>query len=68
VSRQTQSAGRRRPFILVIIWHLLADPTSLYHDLGADYHNDRLSIQRRTRSYVQQLRALGYEVTLTAAS
>jgi len=54
--------------ILVIIWHLLADPTSRYHDLRASYHNDRLSIQRRTRSHVQQLRALGYEVTLTAAS
>jgi transposase len=54
--------------ILVIIWHLLNDPTSRYHDLGAGYHNDRLSIQRRTRSHVQQLRALGYEVTLTAAS
>ena len=54
--------------ILVIIWHLLADPTNRYHDLGADYHNDRLSIQRQTRSHVQQLRALGYEVTLTAAS
>lgn len=54
--------------ILVIIWHLLNDPTSRYHDLGASYHNDRLSIQRRTRSHVQQLRALGYQVTLTPAS
>jgi hypothetical protein len=54
--------------ILVIIWHLLADPTNRYNDLGASYHDDRLSIQRRTRNHVQQLRALGYEVTLTAAS
>ena len=24
--------------ILVIIWHLLADPAARYHDLGADYY------------------------------
>ena len=54
--------------ILVIIWHLLADPTTRYHDLGVNFHNDRLSIQRRTRSYIQQLRSLGYDVTLTPAS
>src|SRR5664279_1390924 len=72
--RVVKRRGKLKPLvavarsILVIIWHLLADPTSRYHDLRASYHNDRLSIQRRTRSHVQQLPALGYEVTLTAAS
>ena len=28
--------------ILVIVWHLLADPTARYHDLGADYHASRI--------------------------
>jgi transposase len=27
--------------ILVIIWHLLTDPTIRFHDLGADYHTSR---------------------------
>ena len=28
--------------ILVIVWHLLADPTARFHDLGADYHTSRI--------------------------
>ena len=28
--------------ILTIVWHLLADPTSRYHDLGVDYHTHRI--------------------------
>ena len=28
--------------ILVIIWHLLADPAARFHDLGADYHTNRI--------------------------
>src|SRR6266571_792888 len=54
--------------ILVIIWHLLADPTARYHDLGASYYNQRISKDRTTRNLVRQLEALGYTVTLTAAA
>ena len=54
--------------ILVIVWHLLADPTARYHDLGASYHNDRISKNRVTRNHVRQLEALGYTVTLTQAA
>jgi transposase len=54
--------------ILVIIWHLLADPTTRYHDLGADYHTSRINTERKTRAHVRQLQALGYEVTLTIAA
>jgi transposase len=50
--------------ILVIVWHLLADPSKRYHDLGADYHANRIDKQRRQRHLVHQLRALGYAVTL----
>jgi transposase len=54
--------------ILVIVWHLLADPTARYHDLGPDYHSRRIDTDRKTRSHVRQLQALGYNVTLTPAA
>jgi transposase len=54
--------------ILVIVWHLLADPTVRLHDLGADYHTRRIDKDRKTRSHVRQLQALGYTVTLTPAA
>jgi transposase len=52
--------------ILVIVWHLLADPSTRYQELGADYHSSRIDKQRKTRDHVRQLEALGYTVTLTA--
>jgi len=54
--------------ILVIVWHLLADPTARFHDLGADYHSHRIDKDRKTRSHLRQLQALGYTVTLTPAA
>jgi transposase len=50
--------------ILVIVWHLLADPTARFHDLGADYHASRIDRDRKTRNLVHQLQALGHKVTL----
>jgi transposase len=54
--------------ILVIVWHLLTDPTLHFHDLGADYHATRLDKHRRMRDHIRGLEALGYTVTLTAAA
>jgi transposase len=54
--------------ILVIVWHLLADPTARFHDLGADYYISRIDKDRKTRNHVRQLQALGYSVTLTPAA
>jgi transposase len=54
--------------ILVIIWHLLADPTARYHDLGAGYYASRTDTERKTRNHIRQLEALGYTVTLTQAA
>jgi transposase len=54
--------------ILVIVWHLLADPTARFHDLGPDYHARRIDKDRQTRNHVRQLQALGYSVTLTPAA
>jgi transposase len=54
--------------ILVIVWQLLADSTARYHDLGPDYYANRTDKQRKARSHIRQLEALGYTVTLTAAA
>jgi len=54
--------------ILVIIWHLLNDPTTRFHDLGEDHHRNRIDNSRATRNHVRQLEALGYTVTLTQAA
>src|SRR5215218_3888612 len=50
--------------VLVIVWHLLADPTARFHDLGADYHASRIDKGRKTRNLIRQLEALGHRVTL----
>jgi transposase len=50
--------------ILVIVWHLLADPTARYQDLGADFYANRIDKNRRQRHLVRQLEALGYTVTV----
>jgi transposase len=54
--------------ILVIIWHLLSDRAARFQDLGPDWHLRKTDRARRTRSHIQQLQALGYDVTLTPAA
>lgn len=54
--------------ILVTVWHLLADPSARFSDLGADYYTHRTDTERRTRHLVQQLQALGHRVTLSPAA
>ena len=54
--------------ILVIIWHLLADPTARFHDLGAGYWADRIDKAKKARNHIRQLEALGFTVTLTPAA
>ena len=53
--------------ILVIIWHLLADPAARYTDLGASYYQTRTDTDRKLRNHIRQIQALGFEVTLTKA-
>jgi transposase len=53
--------------VLVVAWHLLADPTTRFHDLGSQYYDNRIDKEKRTRNHIRQLQALGYTVTLTAA-
>lgn len=54
--------------ILVIIWHLLANPATRFHDLGPDYHTNRIAIERRLRNHIGQITAMGYRVTLEPAA
>jgi transposase len=53
--------------ILTVVWHLLADPTTRFHELGSDYYDSRIDKEKRTRNHIRQLQALGFTVTLTAA-
>jgi transposase len=54
--------------ILIIIWHLLADPAARYHDLGPAHYHTKTDHNRKTRGHIRQLQALGYTVTLTPAT
>ena len=53
--------------LLVIVWHLLADPEARFHDLGADFYDNRISPDRTKRHHIRQLEALGYKLTLEPA-
>lgn len=56
--------------ILVIIWHLLASPEARFTDLGPGWHQRKADTDRRTRSLLNQLRALhpGAEITFSPAA
>ena len=51
--------------ILIIIWHLLSNPEARYADLGPDWHARKTDKDKKTRSHLRQLQALGWDVTLT---
>jgi transposase len=54
--------------MLTIIHALLSDPEARYRDLGADYHEQRISSRRQARTHIQSLERLGYAVTIQALS
>jgi len=54
--------------ILVIAWHLLSDPEGRFYDLGPGYHAARIDPERRKRTHIRELEALGYTVTLKPAA
>jgi transposase len=51
--------------ILVIVWHLLANRTARYRDLGPGYYASRVDKDRKN---VRQLEALEFTVTLAPAA
>jgi transposase len=51
--------------IMIIIWHLLSDPQARYHDLGPDWHARHINRDKKIRTHLQGLHALGLTVTIT---
>ena len=49
-------------------WHLLADPSTRFHDLGANHYDRHINTHTKKRNHVRQLEALGYRVTLESAA
>jgi len=72
--RIARRRGRKKAVVaigrsmLVIIWHLLADPDARYTDLGSDFYETRINPERRRRNHIRQLEALGYKVILERAA
>lgn len=62
--RLARRRGKRRAMVavgnsvLTIIWNLLSDPDSRYHDLGPGFYQSRLSKQRRERDLIRRLETL----------
>ena len=54
--------------ILVIIWHLLSDPSARFTDLGPGWHERKTDRDRKIRTHHRQLQALGLDVTITPAA
>jgi transposase len=51
--------------VLVIAWHLLADPQARFTDLGPDHYARHADRNRKARGHIRQLQALGLNVTVT---
>ena len=72
--RITRRRGKKRAIvavgrsILVIIWHLLNEENTQFHDLGPDYYDSRVNLNRKMRNHVRELQHLGYRVTLEPAA
>jgi len=72
--RLARRRGRRKALaaiarsVLVIIFHLLADPAARFRDLGPDYYDNRVSRDRKIANHVRQLQALGLNVTIGEAA
>jgi transposase len=54
--------------ILVIIWHLLADPAARFTDLGPGWHDEQAGRDRKIRAHLSKLKALGVDVTVNPAA
>ncbi len=54
--------------ILIIVGHVLSDPTVCYQDLGPGFSDTQINAERRKRNHIRQLQALGDKVTLDPAA
>jgi transposase len=72
--RLARKRGKRKALaaiarsILVIIYHLLADPRARFRDLGPDYYDTHINRERKIQNHVRQLQALGLNVTIEEAA
>jgi len=53
--------------IMIIAWHLLSGPAARYRDLGPDWHASRTSRDKKIRTHIHALKALGVTVAITDA-
>ena len=51
--------------IMIIVWHLLNDPAARYRDLGPDWHASRVNRDKKIRTHLRGLQALGVTVAIT---
>jgi transposase len=62
--RLARRRGKKRAIVavgnsvLTIIWHVLSEPDTRYHDLGPSYHDVRINRLRRQRDLTRQLEHL----------
>jgi transposase len=55
--------------ILIIIWHLLADPAARFKDLGPGYYQARTDKDKKIKNHIRQIEALlGHAITITNAA
>jgi transposase len=54
--------------ILFIVWHLLSQPDTGYHDIGSNFYDTHLNTTNRKRTHIRRLEALGYKLTLEPAA
>ena len=47
--------------MLVVAWHLLAEPDTRFSDLGPGLYDSRIRTDRKKREHIRQLEALGYK-------
>jgi transposase len=72
--RITRRRGKKRAQVavgrsmLIIIWHLLADPEARYVDLGPEHYTRSVNTEAKKRNHIRQLQALGYTVTIEPAA
>lgn len=64
-TRAQCAAGRS---ILVIVWHLLADPAARFTGLGPGRHDAHANRDRKIRAHLRQLQAPGPDVTIAPAA
>jgi transposase len=55
--------------ILIVIWHLLADPAARFNELVPGYYQARTDKDKKIKNHIRQIEALlGHAITITQAA